>query len=725
MLSNINIATYLTNKLNEIGKEYDEEFKIHNGAGHIEGEDARKINGILKQVGENYVNSKMNYININGQYEVEMVVSVMSGFSRGEDVTEIVNKVIKALNGVPISIAEGRAIFSFRIPKSGDLDVRAGEGNSVVVRFNFVIEYSEYDDNETIYEMALIDNHFCGSINTRYFESQEEQHKWYLDKINNGGIPFTKTFTPNINSLLITKQTYINELGLDTNSILSKNYAVIRSLNKDGKPLYYYYYEVQNADIGANNQVVFDLKQDTLQTYYFDSNIKFSDCFISKACLNRFVKDGTGFRFNTLENSPLFERESIQNVEKRLIKRDVVSLVKTYQTALDNWYKNNVLGWIYLYINGRHVYNMAESNNSSASARYAFSGLKYTSYTSKDNGYYDSMYNTLPCLCVPVYKTSNTIKMRNGSIVLNFDKSAIDSFINKNSADNIYAIKFSIVPPFDISTIGASGWAIEDNDLIISATNTTISSYIYISDDDKIQTVNIFKPTNGFSGVYGVRAESDYSNAYFYVSQQMNITISINYDYGQNAFFTKEDIVGSDKNVKFNPKLYNSDYMSLKISDNTQNGADYDILKLGVDGIIQLRYTEALTPDITKKYIRVFKNNDYCIYKTEASENLTGFVNSDDSSLIIETDPYKSMLANNKNFFLQNSVNRGFDIAQGVMGVVGSAAQGFIASGGQPAGAAVGAVMSLAGTGMNYAKSKITENLTVDNLKNAPNSINE
>lgn len=728
MLSNINIADYLTNKLNEIGKEYDEEFKLHNGAGHIEGEDAKKINGILNQVGENNVNSIMNYINVNGQYEVEMVVSVMSGFSRGEDITKIVNKVIKSLNGVPISIAEGRAIFSFRIPKSGDLDVRAGEGNSVVIRFNFSIEYSEYDDNETIYEMSLIDNPFDGnSVNTRYFESQEEQQNWYLNKVKESGVPFTKTFTPNINSLLLTKQTYINEQGIDINDILVKNYAVIRAI-KNNIPQYYYYYKVESANVGMNNQPTFDLKLDTIQTYYFDPRIEFSDCFITRACLNRFVKYGSGFRFNTMENSPLFEREIIHNAEKRLVKREVVSILKTGQKTLDDWYKDNILGWIYLYINGGQIYNMSEADNSTASVKYAFSRLYYTSYKSKENGYYDSMYNTLPCLAVPVYKKSNTIKMRNGSTDLVFDKSAIDSFIDTNSSNYIYSIKFSIVPPFDIASIDGEGWSIEDDDLIIDSTISILTSYIKYTDEQgqeqNLETVRTFAPSKGFKGVNGLRAQKSSENAYFYVTQQRNVTLNINYTYGEDSYFTKENIVGANKNPKFNPKLFSSDYMALRISDNTQNGSDYDILKLGADGVVQLRYTEALTPDITKKYIRIYKENDYCIYNTSISENLTGFVNSDDSTLIIESDKYKTMLANNKNFFLQNSINRGFELGQSVLGTLGGAAQGFIASGGQPAGAVLGAGMSLLNTGLNYAKSKISESLTVDNLKNAPNSIN-
>lgn len=728
MLSNMDIVAYLSNYLNEKGKETKEEFKLYNGAGHVKDEDEFKTNGVVKQIGENNINSIMNYVTINGKYELELLLSVQFGFSRIEEITSIVNDVVKEINGKPIPLADGRIIFTFQMPKSGNLDERALVGDSVTLVINFSIEYSEYDDNETIYEMSLIDNPFDGnSVNTRYFESQEAQHNWYLNKVKESGIPFTKTFTPNINSLLLTKQTYINEQGIDINDILVKNYAVIRAI-KNGIPQYYYYYKVESANVGMNNQPTFDLKLDTIQTYYFDPRIEFSDCFITRACLNRFVKYGNGFRFNTMENSPLFEREIIQNAEKRLVKREVVSILKTGQKTLDDWYKDNILGWIYLYINGGQVYNMSEADNSSVSAKYAFSRLHYTSYKSKENGYYDSMYNTLPCLAVPVYKKSNTIKMRNGSIDLEFDKSAIDSFIDTNSSNYIYSIKFSIVPPFDITSIGGEGWSIEDDDLIIDSTISTLTSNIkYIDEqgkEQKIETVRAFTASKGFSGVNGIRAQEDLGDAYFYVTQQRNVTININYTYGEDSYFTKENIVGANKNPKFNPKLFSSDYMALKISDNTQNGSDYDILKLGADGVIQLRYTEALTPDITKKYIRIYKENDYCIYNTSISENLTGFVNSDDSTLIIETDKYKEMLANNKNFFLQNSINRGFELGQSVLGTLGGAAQGFIASGGQPAGAALGAGMSLLNTGLNYVKSKISESLTVDNLKNAPNSIN-
>jgi hypothetical protein len=71
------------------------------------------------------------------------------------------------------------------------------------------------------------------------------------------------------------------------------------------------------------------------------------------------------------------------------------------------------------------------------------------------------------------------------------------------------------------------------------------------------------------------------------------------------------------------------------------------------------------------------------------------------------------MLANNKNYFLQNAINRTLDVAQGTARAVKQAGTGNIFGG-------IGTAIE---TGVEYAKSKINEQLTVDNLQNAPSAI--
>jgi hypothetical protein len=196
-----------------------------------------------------------------------------------------------------------------------------------------------------------------------------------------------------------------------------------------------------------------------------------------------------------------------------------------------------------------------------------------------------------------------------------------------------------------------------------------------------------------------------------------------NYEISKQLTFNKDEIIHKKKNTKFNPKLLSSDYCSLSISDTTEDGFEYDIQKLNMKNI-EIQYTEPLIPDISKVYIRISNANG--VYVPETKSNLTGFINSNDNSILLATSAYQSMLAQNKNFFLQNSINRSFDLFRGVMSnglsTAGSIKQGPVLNPVNPMGIAnniVGGINNIA----NYAQSKINENLTIDNLKSAPSKI--
>jgi hypothetical protein len=220
------------------------------------------------------------------------------------------------------------------------------------------------------------------------------------------------------------------------------------------------------------------------------------------------------------------------------------------------------------------------------------------------------MYNTLPCLAVPVYKSKNIIKIRSTDdnfTIKKLETNAIDDFVGNNKlsaneVDYVYTIKFSIVPPFKIDEIKDLKYTVDnDGDLKIDA---DLFNYQYGNTaNDKAQVFSI----DGLNDFYIVPVPG-YSRAIINITSQNNINIQRMYDIGIKTTFFKNEIVGSERDIKYNPKLYGADFMSIKISDNTQNGAEYDIFKLGANTNINLIYTEALTPDITKIYLRASTN---------------------------------------------------------------------------------------------------------------------
>ena len=85
---------------------------------------------------------------------------------------------------------------------------------------------------------------------------------------------------------------------------------------------YYFYYKVNSADIGLENQVIYDLQLDSLQTIYFNDDLKIEGSFIQKAHLDRWVEvDSSTIEFNGKVDGSLFEREELKNVAKRLVER--------------------------------------------------------------------------------------------------------------------------------------------------------------------------------------------------------------------------------------------------------------------------------------------------------------------------------------------------------------------------------------------------------------------
>lgn len=743
MLSNINIATYLTNKLNEMGKEYEEEFKIHNGAGHIEGEDARKINGVLNQVGENYVNSKLNYINIIGQYEIELVVSVMSGFSRQEDIIRIVNKVITELNGVPISIAEGRAIFSFRIPKSGNLEVREAEGNSVVIRINFGIEYSEVDSEGVYYEMALIDNPFCGTINTRYFDTQEEQHAWYLNKIKNGGIPFSKTFTPNVNSLLLSKQTYINEQGLDTSTILMNNYAIIRSVKK-GTPQYYYYYEVQNADLGANNQPVFDLKLDTLQTFYFDPNIEFSDCYIKRAHLKRFkpktINGEVRYLFNFREDSSLFEREELKGLAKRpTVKKQLFPLLDTSGTGseINNWFKDNISHWIYYFISGGKTYYFYKPSKSGIPNEYEIPNIKYNTGTD------DKIDGNLVVLVAPIYKSQKRIKVRmdltgaSNEYYIPWTISAIKDFLNldttqgetkysNNKFANVYSIKNSLMPPMSPKEMSLLMFIDDNGDLVLN------------SDEQSDMTgIRPFQSEIGFltaspagsTDTNGTDYVSDRCACGFMMEQKINNNIEMYIENNMyDAIFSYQDIITGKTTewlLGIEPKILNEDFSTYRL---LLGGNSYDLSISKTSTKPRFLYKEILSPDITKAMLIYNPNNSLYpsgIFSDINTKDFTGFMINADLSMWFTNDQLDTYLATNKNnlqiFNNQQSQSRESAFIGGISNITGSLITGGLAeiSGNGLAGTISNSIQLL----NNQRYETLNRSLTLNNMAQSPQSL--
>ena len=633
----------------------------------------------------------------------------------------------------------------------------------------FDITFTDVDNEEEAeYYMALIDNPFDSTTeNTRYFKTQEEQREYYQDKIdkdirfNNGvGCMFVKIKAPNLSSIDITNQVYEiklikDEPVYDVISVANKNYAIIKVVK--GEKEQWFYYFVTNQNIGGQNQVMFDLKLDSIQTYYFNPKLKFGDCLIEKGHLNRWIdnEDGT-VSFDGTVDSKLFEREDIQNVSKRLTKRTKVgshyaeqfpNLSSAKAQKLADWLNTYIKGWVYVYcvpqgtiLSGESItkYNVLNIKGEQKSI-----GFPETKVVSHDNelSYIYNIPTNISVLCYPIMNFKSSIKFntildtqsytvfwgeRNtSSLSYENEPTILSKFADMNSGYlKFLSVQFSFISPLGIiSKLNDDNVSIIGNELTINTETKKDNQFGYTIDNIMLSN-NI--TINWAGNMFQTDAEVGLGRALAYLQEIDGDKLIGNYEVSKDYKFNIDEIINSKKNVKFNPKLLSTDYFELSISDSTGNGFVYDAQKLNMKEF-QLRISDPLMPGISKTYIRI--NEPDGVYIKETQNNLTGFVNSNESSIAMPTSAYQSMIAQNKNFFLQNSINRGMDVARGLVGVGSSLGQSGISAQNSKHPEAVmqsgivSGIQAVVGTGLNYAQSRISENLTVDNLKNAPASV--
>lgn len=557
--------------------------------------------------------------------------------------------------------------------------------------------------------------------NVLYFENREAQENYF-----SVASLFSSAQSINFNagSLIETTIIYQVQENESINDILSKNYCIIKDNNENATLKYYYYY-VKNIIQDSGNQVKVWLELDIFQTYFID--IKFSDCEILRAHLNRFEKlSNNGVTSNQYitfadgTDSKLFEREPIQNLSKRLTKRTKLS-TNTYfknninerDDIINNWLDENIVCWVYAYFDRTHEYKFSKFNEEGNVLR-PFSalkiGTKIVPFATKDESSGTSPIDIqFRVVAVPILKGAKQLYLKgtNGNISrLNIE--SLNAFMTENN-DSAYlaTIKISSIPPFSRYLYGDESFE-NHNYEIDSSGNLTIEA--------KSTSTNgecYFAFANG--DVFNIRYNGETGSTnrgIFVIDTQMPIVETIYYRSNDNdwvAFnedkigFTKSEIINSNKNSKYNPKLLSADYKSLKVCNQNGQGFIYDIQKLNKNRF-SLIVSEPFLPNISKSYIRIKQLDG--IYSKETTENMTGAVIEFDSSLTLYSDRYKEMLANQKNFHMQNILGLS---SQTLKGIQGSTTVKDLA---------INSSKSL----FNAGTSLVNTGLTIDNMEQAPDS---
>lgn len=360
--------------------------------------------------------------------------------------------------------------------------------------------------NTIVYKLGLMDNPFDGQTeDTMYFNSVKEQQEWFDRKISEG-CEFVEIQTPNLDSLDITNQVYeFDPEKYNVFDVTKKNYAVIKVEQGDNK--YYFYYQITNPQIGAENQVLFTMQLDSLQTYYFMDEIKFEGSFIQKTLLNRwspvyevvnkgeddrpdlqtavsngyygrreengvpkydkvteknynfintFYKlDEYSIQFDGNVDSKLFEREEIKNVAKRLVQRKKLKYSTDYRYCLNinnemvDWINDAVDFWVYFILDANTEYSMLGTQKIT---------LNETSVVDFNKSESNNLGYSVAELCVPFMNTNDiddygmvkTYRIKTfGELDSVWDYEGLVPFFLKNGGySHVKGVKISIKPPF-------------------------------------------------------------------------------------------------------------------------------------------------------------------------------------------------------------------------------------------------------------------------------------
>lgn len=552
------------------------------------------------------------------------------------------------------------------------------------------------------YKIALI-NVFWEEedIDTRFFESVESQTDYFEMKAS--GKYSTLSNFP-VNNNIDTRIVYKDTTGRDIRELVASNYAVVKRFDDETNEVleYRYYFAYCKQDSGT--QIAVTLSLDDIQTNYFKYKDKINKCEIRRANLNRFIGKGNDtYTFNNLTNSPLFLKENLGEFPKRLINRKKVDIKLDFgagESALNKWLADNVSGWNYIFVRGDRTYN-----------GYTFVEVPDEGYIRIDYGealvpiktikYESNILGTGGVICVPIYKTSNRIKIipPNGSGYMTIDNTALTKFReNNNDASFFLSNKVSLRPPFltDVYMQGVSDdYEIVDNDLVI---NRNTSSQL-TSEQLKLKGCNImYTSSEGNPLIIVNQSEGQFQTNEFSLSKKIE--------------FNRDEIVGVERDFRLNPKLLSNDFFDFNITNGTAENFTYDFQKIGIKNM-QLYYTETLTPDITKAYTRLnstlLSTGGY-IYYGDSYKAFIGLLYTNDNSIPYDNDALQAMLANNKNYFIQNTFNRDFGaLKSGFNSAMTFDIRGIMGGG--------------YNTALNYHISKVNEDYNVDNMRYAPSEV--
>lgn len=599
---------------------------------------------------------------------------------------------------------------------SGTVKSVKPNASSITITFTDTGVNTEYP----MYQLGLVDFPFDRQgEDTRYFSTTAKQTE-YFSTLLAVGAPFEVIPAPNLNSINISRQVYPNNTNKDLLFLTAKNYAVIKIMTTAQSTPQYLYFFITNCEVGEGGQVMYDLELDTVQTYFFDPSIKFADCLIERAHLNRFEKvDNTTVKFVTDPASKIYNAEDALNFPKRLTKRTKLNVYPSAGVSVGQWLETNVKYWVYVFLSpGTYNFKYKENEFTLPIVSLKLFSRNSASSFEKDNELLVDL--GVSCYCYPVFNedfedieivfegyTTEGGQQIPSYIYFKSKTNPTTGFeeLNSGVTGKYYLKKISTISPFsDLNP-----------DVLFYVEDTSLKKKLRVV-VGSLSNAGVMNTGNGrmiSADNYSVSADGSVLGEEFglyFLEWQRNASYETEqYFVSYKQSFNKSDVKNGVERLAYNPKLLSENFRQLTITTSSGDEFTYDIQKLQKT-LISFLYTEPIQPEITKYYYRLKPTG---LYVDGTDKNYTGLVGSNDTSIALVVDSYAQFLANNKNFWMQSNMKIVSGAVKSGIGIAANAASGNVA----------GALTSATTTGIDLATSLIDRNMTIDNMKNAPDQI--
>ncbi len=493
-----------------------------------------------------------------------------------------------------------------------------------------------------------------------------------------------------VNNLMKTDVVFDN-LDQPLISLLNYNYCIV--YNDDEM----YCYFIRDMKQLSGRQVMLSLEIDSWNTYIYDIS---AIAYVRRSMPDRFKpvisQQGKvlGFAYDNTLTSPLYQREAIRDCPKYVDTKCKLDVVYNDDVDNDNvatWMRSNIDHWEYLYVDvGEYVAVNTSVPDTQQELKFNVGELRYMTQEADAGG---AIRSGIGVLVQPVYKSSKKLKYKNenGNVI---ELGGFSKFKDQNGLAKVHANKHSIVPPFRMdSTI--TGTIDTNGDLIIDweCINRTMNASLY----------NVWVTEQ-------------------YITKPIALSIRKGQSTGIASYYDK-DIVTSTTQGNFEPKILNEDYSVYRIYC---GGQSYDLPILKTSNRPQFLYTEALTPDITKGYLRyddVHSQHPYTarrVFGAYNTKDLTGLIVAQDFSMWLVKEQLDTWLANNKNNLqiFQNKIEQ-----RDVGAMVGLTASTLGMLAGGDASIGMGTIASGVRTSLDKLYDQTNYNLTIDNMRQAPDQL--